>query len=253
MTEGTEAVVVALRPSASPRERNERRKVQDILSIALRLVLEEGFSDFSMESLASAAGYSRTALYRYFPCKEEVVIALAIESFRRRIQLYRLVPSFDGRPRERWVAMAEVNAVFYPELFNVELLSYTRSFRERTSEERQAELHQLEMEGYRIAVGIVRDALALGDLVLPHGMTPERFLFGNSMLVNGIFGALGTVGIVDELGVEDLVLEMRFFGSRLLDGCRWRPLSDEWDYRTTVRRIYSELLTPVVIDRLKRV
>lgn len=233
-------------------EREERRRVADILSAALGLIVEEGFSDFSMERLASASGYSRPALYRYFACKEEVVVALAIESFRRRAQLYRMVPSFEGRPRERWVAMAEVSAIFYPDLFNVELLSYTRSFRERTSEARQAELHRIEMEFYRIAAEIIRDAIACGDLVLEHGMTPERFMFGHSMLVNGIFGALATVGLVDELGVGDLVSAMRYFGSRLLDGCGWRPLSDEWDYRSTVRRIYAELFTPVVIDRLRR-
>jgi len=238
--------------SVSPRERNQRSRLAAILRLALPLVCEEGFGGFSMERLAEATGYSRTALYRYFPCKEEVVIALAIESFRRRIQLYRMVPSFEGRPRERWVAMAEVSAIFYPDFFNVELLSYTRSFRERTSKERQAEVHRLEMEGYGLAVEIIREATRCGDLVLEQGMTAERFMFGNSMLVNGIFGAQGTVGIVEELDAEDPVSAMRFFGRKLLDGCGWRPLSDEWDYRETVRRIYRELFTPVLIDRLKR-
>jgi hypothetical protein len=148
--------------------------------------------------------------------------------------------------------MAEVSAIFYPDLFNVELLSYTRSFRERTSGERQVDLHRLEMEGYGIAGEIVREAMECADLVLGEGMSPERFMFGNSMLVNGIFGAMTTVGIVGELDAGDPVAAMRYFGSRLLDGCGWRPLSHEWDYRSTVRRIYSDLFTPVVIDRLKR-
>jgi AcrR family transcriptional regulator len=252
VTPGTPDQVVVADRSVSPRERNERRKVRDLLASALRLVRNEGVSDFSMERLASATGYSRTALYRYFPCKEEVVVALAVESFKKRVELYRMVPSFAGRPRERWVAMAEVSVIFYPDLFDVELLTYTMSFRERTSEARRAELHLLEMEGYGIAAEIVREAVAEGDLSLPDGMTPEKFTFGNSMLMNGIFGAIGTVGLTDELGVGDPIGAARWFGGRLLDGCGWRPLSDEWDYGQTMRRIYGELFTPVIIDRLKR-
>jgi AcrR family transcriptional regulator len=235
----------------SRHEREERRRVGDILAAALRLILEEGFGTFSMQRLGEACGYSRTALYSYFPCKEEVVIALAIESFTRRVELYRMIPGFNARPRERMVAMGEVSAIFYPDLFNVELLAYTKSFRERTSEARQAELHELEMEGYRIGADIVRDAVGCGDLELSAAMTAEKFLFGHSMLINGVFGAVGTVGLIDELGVGDPIEAMRWFGRRLLDGCGWRPLSDEWDYRQTMRRIYGEVFTPVMIDRLK--
>jgi AcrR family transcriptional regulator len=234
------------------RAREERRRTRDILEAALRLVVEEGFGVFSMQRLGEASGYSRTALYSYFPCKEEVVIALTIESFTRRVALYRMIPEFDARPRERMVAMGEVSAIFYPDLFNVELLAYTKSFRERTSERRQAELHALEMEGYRIGADIVRDAVDCGDLELPAAMAPEKFLFGHSMLNNGVFGAVGSVGLIDELGVGDPIEAMRWFGQRLLDGCGWRPLADEWNYRQTMRRIYGELFTPVMIERLKR-
>jgi AcrR family transcriptional regulator len=238
--------------SLKRREREEQRRIQEILAAALQLILEDGFVGFSMQRLGESSGYSRTALYSYFPCKEEVLIALAIESFRRRVQLYRMVPSFAGRPRERLVAMAEVSVIFYPDLFNVELLTYTMSFRERTSEARQTELHELELEGYGIAADIVREAVAEGDLSLPDGMTPERFVFGNSMLMNGIFGAVGTAGLIDRLGVDDPIAVSRWFGRRLLDGCGWQPLSDDWDYRQSMRRIYDELFTPVLIDRLKR-
>jgi hypothetical protein len=37
-----------------------------------------------------------------------------------------------------------------------------------------------------------------------------------------------------------------------MDGFGWRPLSSEWDYRSTMRRIHEELFPPVLIDRIKR-
>jgi AcrR family transcriptional regulator len=234
------------------RERDQRRREQDILSGALRLILDEGFSTFSMERLAEAAGYSRAAIYYYFPCKEEVVIALAIEATRRRIELSRLVPGFDARPRERFVALGEASVVLYPDLFNMEMLAYTRAFRDRTSEERRRELGELEMAGYEIGAEVVRNAIECGDLELPEGMTPEEFVFGHWIMVAGILGAKGTMEPLAQLGIVDLNAPMRRFTRTMADGFGWRPLSDEWDYRATMRRIYTELFTPVVIDRIKR-
>jgi hypothetical protein len=100
----------------------------------------------------------------------------------------------------------------------------------------------------------VRDAVACGDLELPAAMTPEEFLFGLAMQVNGIYSVRFVSGpeLAKKMKVDDVAVTARHFGGRLLDGFGWRPLSDEWDYRETMRRIYGELFTPVVIDRIKR-
>jgi AcrR family transcriptional regulator len=241
-------------PELSRRDRDERQRIGNILSTALRLVLDRGFSEFSMQQLAEATDYSRAALYKYFPCKEEVVIALAIESLQRRAQLYRMVPTFDGRPRERMVAMGEVSVILYPELFNTELLAFTNTFRDRTTPQRRQQVHDLEIVGYEIGAGFVRDAIDCGDLELPAGMTPEQLFFGQAMLLNGIFGVPLASGpeLARTLGVGEPAGAARRFGGTLMDGFNWRPLSTEWDYRATMRRIYEELFPPVVIDRIKR-
>jgi AcrR family transcriptional regulator len=234
------------------REREQRRRERDILLAALRLTVGEGFSGFSMDRLAEAIGYSRTALYNYFPCKEEVVIALAIEAARRRLELTSLVRSFEARPRERMVAAAEANVILYPEFFNIELVAYARTVRERTSPERRAELEDLVMLLYEVGIEIVREAVDCGDLRLPTSMTPERITFSLWIVLVGIFGATSTSEPLERLGIDDLIGLSRQTGRTLMDGFGWRPLPDEWDYRETMRRIYSELFTPVVIDRIKR-
>jgi AcrR family transcriptional regulator len=241
-------------PVLSRREREERQRIQNILSTALQLLLDRGFSEFSMQKLAVATDYSRAALYKYFPCKEEVVIALTIESLRRRVQLYRMIPTFDARPRERIVAMGEVSVILYPELFNIELLAFTNTFSERTTQARRRQVHDLEIVGYELGAEIVSDAVECGDLELPAGMTAGQLFFGHVMQLNGIFGVLLASGaeLAKTLGIEEPPRAARRFGGRLMDGFNWRPLSTEWDYRTTMRRIYEELFPPVVIDRIKR-
>jgi AcrR family transcriptional regulator len=253
-SKGLQAFELEDESKLSRRERDERQRIHNILSVALRLVGDRGFSEFSMQQLAEATDYSRAALYKYFPRKEEIVIALAIESLKRRVHLYRVIPGFDGRPRERMVAMGEVSAILYPELFNVELLAFTNTFRDRTTRERRRQVHDLENVGYRLGAQIVSQAVACGDLEMPAGMTPEQLFFGQSMQLIGIFGEIFASGpeLAETLGIGEPARSARHFGSALLDGFNWRPLSTEWDYRTTMRRIYEELFPPVVIDRIKR-
>jgi AcrR family transcriptional regulator len=236
----------------SRRERDQKRRENGILGAALRLILDEGFSTFSMDRLAEATGYSRAALYNYFPCKEEVVIALAIEAAKRRVELGRLVSMFDARPRERFVAINEACVILYPEFFNMEMVAYAGAFRDRTSRERQLELAQLDMMLYENAIEIVNDAVECGDLELPPSMAPGELVFTLWIVVVGMFGAKITAEPLERLGIHDLVASLRRTGRILMDGFGWRPLSGEWDYRETMRRIYSELFTPVVIDRIKR-
>jgi AcrR family transcriptional regulator len=205
-----------------------------------------------MERLAEATGYSRAAIYNYFPCKEEVVIALAIEATRRRIELCRLGSAFDARPRERFAALAEACVILYPEFLSVEMLAYASAFRDRTSDARQLELAELDMVLYENAIEVVRDAIGCGDLELPSFMTPAELVFSLWMVVVGMFGATSTAEPLEQLGIHDLVSLVRRTGRTLMDGFGWRPLSNEWDYRATMRRIYRELFTPVLIDRLRR-
>ena len=87
----------------------------------------------TMASIAEKAGCSRPAVYQYFTNKEEVVAALAIESAALRNRLYQRVPSFDARPRERLVALAEVDAILYPDWPVLEETTYANALRGRTS------------------------------------------------------------------------------------------------------------------------
>ena len=50
--------------------------------------------------------------------------------------------------------------------------------------------------------------------------------------------------------VRDPRRVQRGMGSRLLDSLGWRPLSTEWDYGDTMRRIYNELFPSEVLAAL---
>jgi TetR/AcrR family transcriptional regulator, transcriptional repressor of aconitase len=67
-------------PKVSQQYRDARR--DQILSAARRCFLRDGFHATSMQDLFAEAGLSSGAVYRYFPSKDEVIIAIAEENMR---------------------------------------------------------------------------------------------------------------------------------------------------------------------------
>jgi AcrR family transcriptional regulator len=74
--------VVSARDANPPKRRvptqaRSRRRVEDLLDAAARLVVEHGVESLSTRDIATAAGVPVASLYQYFADKEAVLIALA--------------------------------------------------------------------------------------------------------------------------------------------------------------------------------
>jgi TetR/AcrR family transcriptional regulator, transcriptional repressor of aconitase len=74
-------------PKVSDRYRDARR--QHILSAARRAFLRRGFHATSMQDLFVEAKLSSGAVYRYFPGKEDIVLAIAEDNIREVAELIR--------------------------------------------------------------------------------------------------------------------------------------------------------------------
>ena len=74
----------------SPRTRKPRgqgaSRRGEILAAATRIFLEEGVAHATMRRIASAVGFSPTALYVYFPDKEAIVRAIAEATFAELLE-----------------------------------------------------------------------------------------------------------------------------------------------------------------------
>ena len=81
-------------PRPTPRERRRSRTREELVQVALRLFLAQGFEETTVEQIADAADMSTRNFFRYFTTKEQVVFELLREGDRD------IVEAVAARPRE---------------------------------------------------------------------------------------------------------------------------------------------------------
>jgi AcrR family transcriptional regulator len=240
-------------PALTRRELRFLERERQILDAAREILIKDGLPGLTMERIAEAINYGRTTVYEHFPCKEEIITEITHEAVRLHLKLYDRVLQFDARPRERMVAVGEVSTIvhrWYPRHFITLLLSYTNVMRDKISPERTQAGIAFDSRVRAIVEGIIRDGVAVGDLVLAEGVTPEQINAGLWYLTVGGYAFVSTDAPLAQSGVAGPIPTLRLIGNAVLDGLGWRPLSTEWDYRETMRRIYTEVFPPEVIEEV---
>jgi TetR/AcrR family transcriptional regulator, fatty acid biosynthesis regulator len=78
-TKPSKKAIAVVNASAAPRRRQRlapEERAGQILDFAARLILEEGFTEVSMERLGREAGISKALIYNYFPNRNDLLRAL---------------------------------------------------------------------------------------------------------------------------------------------------------------------------------
>jgi AcrR family transcriptional regulator len=229
------------------REINQREKL--ILDVALEMLVRDGYLGMTMDRIAAGCEYSKGTIYNHFPNKEEVVAALAVQTMNLRSDLFARASTFSGNSRERMAAVGVSLEMFirlYPRQFKALSIIQAAAVRQKTSDERQRALQACDNRCMSIVTGIVRDAVAQGDLNLPDNTTPEYLTFGLWTMNYGAYTVMGTDVPLADLGIDDPFRVTHQNSQLFLDGYGWRPLSTTWDYEATMSRISKEIFSDEV-------
>lgn len=203
---------------------------------------EDGYVGLSMERVAQRVEYSKGTIYLHFACKEDLLAAMVLRTMRARIELWQRAAMFEGRTRERIVAMIELDERFfgiYPDHIRQMQVTRVSSILTKAAAERQQALRMAETRLMAIIAGILRDAVARDDLVLTHGRTAEEMAFGLLALVVGARSLIHSDIPLENLGIRVPASSLLQSLDDLLDGLGWRPLSNEWDYGETRKKIHD--------------
>lgn len=230
----------------SRKQREIEQREALILDVARGLLIEEGYLGLRMDHIAARIEYSKGTIYQHFPNKEEIILALANQALLKRSALFSLAVTLRKQSRERMAAVgaaAELFVEHFPHFFQVEQIMRINSVWEKTSENRQKVMRSCETRCVATIGGVVRDAVAQGDLVLPDRCSPEDIVFGLWSINIGAFAILSSSDSLTELGIQDPVFALRANINQMLDGYAWKPLSNEVDFHEVLDQVKQELAT----------
>lgn len=209
------------------KQREILERERQILALARPILVAEGYQGLSMDRLAAHMKYAKGTLYNHFPNKEEIVAALAIESLELRRGMFERASLMSPRSRERMMAIGSACDTYATECgehFAVEQMLRNAVIWEKSSPKRQELVRHCEFRAMAIVAGVVRDAVAVGDLQIPPGMSAEEFVFGFWSLTYGSYALVASSPSLPDIGVTNPVRSIRYHGWTLMNGYNWQPL-----------------------------
>ena len=230
----------------SPKQQEIQRREQRILEVARPALIQDGYHGLSMERIAASVEYSKGTVYNHFANKEEIIVALAIETVAKRLEMFKQAAQFKGVSRFRMLAVGQAAEKFvhdFPDFFMLEQILQLPSVRQKISEKRQHEINSIEVLCMDVFAGIVRDAVSNEHLVLTAGSTPEKLVFGLWALSNGGFAIASRSGSLPHLGLDNPFELVHDHTAALMDGFGWAPMSTEYEADEINQRIHREVLS----------
>lgn len=226
----------------------KQREIQDrevqILQLARPILLREGYQALSMERLASQMEYAKGTLYNHFPNKEEIVLALALESMELRARMFDAAATSSPHSRERLLCVGAACELYTNECadhFAIEEWIRNSTIWEKSSQQRQDLIRQCEGRCMAIVAGIVRDAVARRDLELRNGLTAEEMIFGFWSINYGSQVLAATSPSLASLGVANAPQAIRHHCYTLLNGFGWQPITNFQEHTALMDKFGSML------------
>lgn len=225
------------------KQREFRQREQLILDTAQQLLDALGYAHLTMERVAESVEYSKGTIYNHFSSKEDLVCSLCCRCMSGLIDLFRRAASYDGSTRERFSAIGIAYSLHHQlhplDAQNIQIVK-TNGVREKLSEKKQHELTTLEQQVTGIALDLVLEAMAEGDIPSNVG-TADEIVFGFwSMHYGALLLAFSDIPL-EQLGFSPAIRLLWRNSQKLLDAFGWRPLSHGSDTDALFEKLCSRL------------
>jgi len=221
----------------------------ELLEIARGLVEKECLTTLTIDKLVAASPYSKGTIYKHFISKEDMWMAICNTCVREMSELFCRALKFKGNSRERILAVFVsylIWAKLHPAQLFAVLSAHSPSVASLCSDDRNATHHEHETNLMGLMNEEIGKAIDEGDLELPEGMCFEQITFAMWSASWGAMALIMSKGHSKEL--TPMLLERESFTNAklILDGFGWKPLSKDWDYSESIKRIANELYQPEI-------
>ncbi len=226
----------------------QRRQFEDrdrlIREAAQRLLHERGLHGFSMEDVAAAIEYSKGTVYLHYTSKEDALVASCADRVGQLAERLERAAAYPGTTRDRMTAIGLTHGRFVsenPVNFRTLPILHSPTVLEKAAPERRQAIDAGIERTVAACTGVVREAVARGDLVLPAGKRPEdvsfalfALMFGSHMLTD-LHAPKGLLGVTEPAAAVSLHWET------YMNGLGWKPLLGNDETEARHRRIRDDL------------
>jgi len=221
----------------------------ELIDLARSLVEQGCLTTLTIDKLVAESRYSKGTIYKHFLGKEDLLMAICNTCVTEIQEMFTKALKFEGNSRERIIAVSMsyiIWAKLHPsQLFSV-LSAHSPSVSACCSDSRNDTHRECENQLMGLMNKEIEKAVSAGDLKLPENMSLAQVTFA---LWSSSWGAMALImskGNSEKLG--PMVLERESFTNTrlLLDGFAWKPLSQDWDYSETVKKIAFDIFKPEI-------
>lgn len=216
----------------------EERRLDEILSISEALIIEKGFSNFTLSEIIDRTTISRQTFYNLIPSKDMLLVHIAIKGLNKLICYAERARFYEGYAREilvaqyiSYVILKELHPVLHKCIFSINFhyleSSENNLFVTTFNERIKSFVNFLEM--------VIVKAEQRDELKLPEALPPR--LLAQSIW-NGLYGtAAMALHYNDDDYLQKSSHHYREYTRLICDHLGWIPLSTEYDYDITTSKL----------------
>lgn len=211
----------------SRKQQEIQQREADILQIARRMLLENGYESLSMEKLAAELKTAKGTLYNHFPNKEEIVLALICQALQVRQKMFGIAALACQKSRERMMSVGVASEMYvrnHREHFAIEQFVSNSTIRGKAREKSHELIRHFELQCMESVSGIIRDAVMVGDLSLPQSLNPQELVFGFWSITFGSHVLSHERPGLSDLGVSDPWRAVRQHCCSMMNGFGWKSM-----------------------------
>ena len=226
--------------TANRKQRELAQRDDMLLDQAQELLEDVGFSNLTLEKLATRTEFSKGTIYNHFSSKEDLLTALCVRGLQIQLEMYLQVLDFPGHSREKVIGLHYAYSLYarrHPTLFMCVLSGLAPNVIEKTSPKRMEERRVLEARITLVLDKVVKQAFAAGDIGSPLANDEATVSFANWAMSFGSMALLQSARRASSIERLNFDTALRCNVDLILDGLQWRPMSGAWDYEATWQRL----------------
>lgn len=234
-------------PGAERRRRRFDERDQRIRDVAVRLFVERGLAGFTFDDVAAAIDYSKGTVYQHYTSKEDVLVAVLVVHLDAVTVLFERAAAAPIRTRARMRALIELEigrSTLHPEVLPLSTAFIAPENLAKARPERGQAVAAAYEKLSAIESGIVREALARGDLVLPEGRRPDWALYPLAAVSFGSMYIAAQGRRSREVSLEQMKPRIVANFEIVLDGLGWKPVGGGVEYLADVATLQQILFGP---------